>query len=49
MHMMRYSNPEQVKTKMGFHFMSITLENIKNYIILILGMDIRTWELSCTS
>ena len=42
MHMMRYSNPEQVKTKMRFHFMSITLENVKNYIILILGMDIRT-------
>lgn len=29
MHMMRYSNPEQVKTKMRFYFMSITLKNVK--------------------
>lgn len=29
MHMMSYSNPEQVKTKMRFYFMSITLKNVK--------------------
>lgn len=44
MHMMSYSNPEQVKTKMRFYFMSITLKNVKKIYNLILGIDIRTQE-----
>lgn len=42
MYMKRYSDPEQIKTKMRYHLMLIKLAEVKNYIMLILGMDTRT-------